>query len=145
MLYNILVHAHSGLRWLVLILLLAAIITAFRKWQGRDEYTAGDNRLYVWALVSTHIQVTLGLILYFLSPKVDFNLISEKLYRFYTVEHISTMLIAVVLITIGRARSRRAPGPINKHRTIFIFFALGLLLILAAIPWPFRIPGAGWF
>ncbi|MFC5412913.1 cytochrome B [Larkinella bovis] len=150
--YNILLHLHSGLRWVVLLLLLAAIATAFRKWQGRDEYTAGDNKLYVFAMVATHTQFLIGLILYFLSPKVgigtgmDFGTIMrESLYRFYTVEHIVGMLIAVVLITIGRSKSRRLNGPIQKHRTVFIFFGLGLLVILASIPWPFRIPGAGWF
>ncbi|GAB3934138.1 cytochrome B [Larkinella terrae] len=152
MLYNILVHTHSGLRWIVLILLLAAIVTAFRKWQGRDEYTPGNNKLYLFALIATHTQFTIGLILYFLSPKVplfdgiDFGTIMKTaIYRFYSVEHIVGMLIAVVLITIGRSKSRRISGPVQKHRTVFMFYGLGLLAILISIPWPFRIPGAGWF
>ncbi|WP_128548499.1 cytochrome B [Larkinella soli] len=153
MLYNILVHAHSGLRWIVLLLLLAAVITSFRKWQAKDDYTSGDNKLYLFTLIATHTQVLLGLILYFISPKVpifgsdiDFGTImKETLYRFYTVEHITGMLIAAVLITIGRSRSRRMGGATQKHRTVFTFFALGLLIILVSIPWPFRIPGAGWF
>lgn len=152
MFYNILLHAHSGLRWVVLILLLAAIATSFRKWQARDEYTTGDNKLYLFTLIATHTQFLIGLILYFLSPKVplgsgiDFgSIMRESLYRFYTVEHIAGMLIAVVLITIGRSKSRRLSGPIQKHRTVFVFFGLGLLVILASIPWPFRIPGAAWF
>ncbi|MGV3558349.1 cytochrome B [Larkinella arboricola] len=152
MFYNILLHAHSGLRWIVLILLLAAIVTAFRKWQAHDEYTPGDNKLYLFALIATHTQFLIGLILYFISPKVplgtgvDFgSIMRESIYRFYTVEHIAGMLIAVVLITIGRSKSRRLSGPIQKHRTVFVFFGLGLLVILASIPWPSRIPGAGWF
>ena len=147
MLYNILVHAHSGLRWIVLILLLVAVFTAFRKWQGRDDYTTGDNKLYLWALIAVHTQVLLGLIMYFMSPKVQFDAsyFSDKVYRFFTVEHIAGMLIAAVLITIGRSRSRRMSGAIHKHKTVFIFFLLGLVLILASIPWPFRIPGSNWF
>lgn len=147
MLYNILVHAHAGLRWIVLILLLVAIVTAFRKWQGRDDYTTGDNKLYLWTLIAVHTQVLLGLVLYFLSPKVQFDpsYFSDKIYRFFTVEHITGMLIAAVLITIGRSRSRRMSGAIRKHKTVFIFFGIGLLIILASIPWPGRIPGATWF
>jgi len=143
--YNGLVHAHSGLRWVVLILLLASVVNAATKRNPSSTYTAGDNKLYLFTLVSTHIQLVLGLILYFISPKVDFSLISEKLYRFYTVEHLTGMIIAIALITVGRARSRRAENAAAKHRSIFIFFGLGLLLILVSIPWPFRIPGAGWF
>ncbi|GAB3340672.1 cytochrome B [Larkinella ripae] len=152
MFYTILLRAHSGLRWIVLVLLLAAIVTAFRKWQARDEYTAGDNKLYLFTLIATHTQFLIGLILYFISPKVplgtgvDFGTIMrESLYRFYTVEHLAGMLIAVVLITIGRSKSRRLSNAIQKHRTVFVFFGLGLVLILVSIPWPFRIPGAGWY
>ncbi|MGA0559102.1 cytochrome B [Larkinella sp. VNQ87] len=151
--YNALLHAHSGLRWVVLLLLLAAIVTSFRKWQARDEYTAGDNKLYLFTLIATHTQFLIGLILYFISPKVPIfgggmsfgEVMKESIYRFYTVEHITGMLIAVVLITIGRSKSRRMGGPIQKHRTVFTFFGLGLIAILISIPWPFRIPGAGWF
>ncbi|GAA4406201.1 cytochrome B [Nibrella viscosa] len=145
MLYNILVHAHSGLRWLLLILLLAAIAVAFSKWRSRDEYAASDNKLYVFAMVLTHIQLLIGLILYFLSPKVDFGMMSEKIYRFYTAEHTVGMLIAIALITVGRVRSRKAANAVDKHRHVFVFYGLGLLVILLSIPWPFRIPGAGWF
>ena len=153
MFYNILVRAHSGLRWVVLILLLAAIVTAFRKWQGRDEYTPGNNKLYLFTLIATHTQFLIGLILYFISPKVPLfdsgidmgTIMKTALYRFYTIEHMIGMLIAVVLITIGRSKSRRISGPVQKHRTVFIFFGLGLLVILISIPWPFRIPGVGWF
>ncbi|RRB00992.1 cytochrome B [Larkinella rosea] len=153
MFYTILVRAHSGLRWIVLIVLLAAIVTAFRKWQGRDEYTPGNNKLYLFALIATHTQFTIGLILYFLSPKVGWfaegidvgTIMKTAIYRFYSIEHIFGMLIAVALITIGRSKSRRLSGPVQKHRTVFMFYGLGLLAILISIPWPFRIPGAGWF
>ncbi len=143
MFYTILVKAHSGLRWVVLLLLVAAVITAFRKWQGRANYSATDNKIYLFALISVHIQLVLGLVLYFISPKVNFELISDKLYRFYTVEHTVGMLLAIVLITVGRSRSRRMSGDGLKHRTVAIFYGIGLLLILVSIPWPFRNLGAG--
>lgn len=138
---NALVHAHSGLRYVVLALLIAAISIAYSKWQNNET---ADSKIYSYALISCHIQLLLGLILYVISPKVDFSMIGDKLYRFYTMEHVLMMIIAIVLITVGRVRSRKAEGS-ARHRTIMYFYAMGLILILVSIPWPFRNLGAGWF
>ncbi|RYF49222.1 MAG: cytochrome B [Cytophagaceae bacterium] len=143
--YSGLVHAHSGLRWIALVLLLAAVVVAIGKWQGRSGYTDGNRKLYLFTLIAVHTQLLLGLALFFISPKVNFSLISEKLYRFYTVEHTAGMLIAIILVTIGYSRSKRATDAVTKQRLIGIFYGIGLLLILASIPWPFRIVGANWF
>jgi hypothetical protein len=138
---NILLHAHSGLRYVVLALLLAAIFTAYSKWQKADT---GDSKVYLFAMIATHTQLLIGLILYFMSPKVNFSLIKEKVFRFYSIEHGFMMIIAIVLITIGRARAKKLVGA-DKHRTVLYFYAMALLIILAAIPWPFRNLGSGWF
>lgn len=143
--YPGLVHAHSGLRWIALILLLAAVVTAIGKWQSRGGYTEGNRKLYLFTLISIHTQLILGLLLLFISPKVNFSLLSEKLYRFYSVEHTVGMLLAITLVTIGYSRSKRASDATTKQRLIGIFYGLGLVLILVSIPWPFRIVGAGWF
>ncbi len=143
--YSGLVHAHSGLRWIALILLVAAVATAIGKWQGRSGYTDGNRKLYLFTLISVHTQLLLGIVLLFISPKVNFGMMSEKLYRFYGAEHTTGMLIAIILITIGYSRSKRASDATAKHRLVAIFYGIGLLLILASIPWPFRIAGAGWF
>lgn len=141
--YSGLVHAHSGLRWIALVLLVAAVVVAIGKWQGRSGYTDGNRKLYLFTLIAVHTQLIIGLILYVISPKVNFSLISDKLYRFYTVEHTAGMLIAIVLITIGYSRSKRTTDAIAKQRLIGIFYGIGLLLILVSIPWPFRNLGAG--
>ena len=143
--YSGLVHAHSGLRWIALFLLAAAVVVAISKWQGKSGYTDGNRKLYLFTLIAIHTQLIIGLILYFISPKVDFSMLSEKLYRFYTVEHTTGMLIAIILITIGYSLSKRALDTTRKQRLIGIYYGLGLLLILASIPWPFRIIGAGWY
>ncbi len=143
--YSGLVHAHSGLRWVALVLLIAAVVTAVSRWQNRSSYTDSNRKVYLFTLISVHTQLVLGLVLLFISPKVNFSMISEKLYRFYSVEHTVGMLLAIILITIGYSRSKRANSDTTKHRLIGVFYGLGLLLILASIPWPFRIPGAGWF
>lgn len=138
---NILLHAHSGLRYVVLGLLIAAIFTAYSNWQKGSQ---GDSKLYLFTLIATHTQLLIGLVLYFMSPKVNFDLISEKVFRFYSIEHVFMMLIAIVLITVGRVRSKKLTGA-DKHRTVLYFYALALIIILVAIPWPFRNLGAGWF
>lgn len=143
--YSGLVHAHSGLRWIALVLLLAAVAVAIGKWQGRSGYTDGNRKLYLFTLIAVHTQLLLGLVLFFISPKVNFSLLSDKVYRFYTVEHTAGMLIAIILVTIGYSRSKRATDAVTKQRLIGIFYGIGLLLILASIPWPFRILGANWF
>lgn len=143
--YTGLVHAHSGLRWIALILLVAAVAVAIGKWQGRSGYTDSNRKLYLFTLIAVHTQLLIGLILYVISPKVNFSLLSEKLYRFYTVEHTVGMLIAIVLITIGYSRSKRVADAVTKQRLISVFYGIGLILILASIPWPFRIAGSGWY
>ena len=143
MFYNILVHAHSGLRYVVLLLLIAAVADGFR----RSEAGSEKNKLALFALIFTHLQLVLGLILYFISPKVQFagEVMKDAVLRFYTVEHISLMLIAVVLITVGYSRGKKLlPAAAGYRRTAF-FYLIGLVLILISIPWPFRNLGAGWF
>jgi membrane protein DedA with SNARE-associated domain len=96
----------------------------------------------------THIQLLGGLILYFISPYVKFEggVMKDAVARFYTVEHISMMLIAVALITIGYSKAKRAANSAAKGKTTFWFYLIGLLVILAAIPWPFRSGlGGGWY
>lgn len=143
--YTGLLHTHSGLRWIALLLLVVSVVTALQKWQGQGGYTDGNRKLYLFTLISVHLQLVVGLILYFISPKVDFSMMSDKVYRFYTVEHITGMLIAIILITIGYSRSKRATDALTKQRLITIFYGIGLLIILAMIPWPFRSLGAGMF
>ena len=94
-----------------------------------------------------HIQLLLGLVLLFISPKVNFSpdSWSNAAVRFYTMEHSLMMIIAVVLVTIGGAKMKRIENYTGKYKTMLIYNAIALLIILAMIPWPFRGLGAGWF
>ncbi|SMO97036.1 cytochrome B [Gracilimonas mengyeensis] len=145
--YTGLLHAHSGLRWIVLVLILWAIIKAFSGWMGGKEYTKSDRLSALFALIFTHIQLLLGLVLYFVSPKVQFtaDMMKTTLLRFYTMEHLVLMLVAIVLITMGFSKAKRLTDAVAKHKKVAIYYGIGLLLILAGIPWPFRGFGAGWF
>lgn len=143
--YTGLVHAHSGLRWVALLLLLAAVLVSVSRWLGANSFTDGNRKLYLFTLISVHTQLVLGLILYVISPLVNFSGLSDRVIRFYTVEHITIMLLAIIAITVGYSRSKRATNDTQKHRLVGIFYGIGLLLILVGIPWAFRNLGAGNF
>lgn len=144
--YSILKHAHSGLRYFVIIFLLLAIITSFMNWQKNKSYTASDKRWPLMAMIFCHIQLILGLILYFISPMVRFSgdVMKDAVGRFYTVEHISLMIIALILITVGHAKGKRLIGDVKRYKVIFTYYLIGFILIMVSIPWPFRALGAGW-
>jgi hypothetical protein len=143
---EILKHAHSGLRWVVFVLILIAIYNALTK-KGKSNFTSADARVNSLTTMFTHIQFILGLILYFISPKVIFaaGWMKDASTRFYGMEHIVMMLLAVVLITIGSAKSKRAQTDEAKFKSTLLFFSMALIVIFAAIPWPFRNLGGGWF
>jgi uncharacterized membrane protein YozB (DUF420 family) len=145
--YDILVKSHSGLRWIALALLLAAIINALLG-KGKNNYEKKDKMINLFAMVFLHVQLLLGLILYFISPKVTFveGWMKVSQSRFFGLEHILMMIIAIVLVTIGRKKAEKATEPAKKHAKILVWYLIGLVLIFAAIPWPFRNLGVtSWF
>jgi len=144
--YNGLLHAHSGLRWVVLILLLAAIFNAFSK-KKSGVWTAKDKKISLFAMIFVHVQLLIGLVLYFISPKVSFTegFMKDDLLRFYTIEHVLLMVVAIALITVGYSKSKKSATDANKFGAVARFYLVGLILILGSIPWPFRDLGAGWF
>ncbi len=144
MLYPIFLTLHSILRWLVILSGLFAIIRALTGISFRRGWMAMDNRAGLWFITILDIQVLVGIILYiFLSPTTTKALenfsaaMANPTARFFSVEHVAAMIIAVVIAHISRTLTRRAPKAIQKHRRMAIGFALSLIVILAAIPWPF--------
>ncbi|MCJ8210611.1 cytochrome B [Mucilaginibacter sp. RS28] len=133
--YNIVKYLHSGFRFVVIILLVLAILQSLSGWLGRRRYTEGNRKLNLFAMISAHTQLLIGLILYFLSPFVQFNSSTMKtpLTRFWTMEHITMMIIALVLITIGHSRSKKLNAPEAKHKSIAIFYIIAMILIILAI------------
>lgn len=139
-------HLHSGWRWIVLLLLVAAIGNALMKWRSGKTFSESDRKLGLFALISTHLQIVFGLVLYFLSPLVSFEegVMKNDVTRFFTVEHLTLMIVAAVLITIGYSRSKRQADGTKKFKTQFIFYLIGLAIILYSIPWPGGQYGGGW-
>jgi hypothetical protein len=142
-----LIHLHSGLRWVALILLVYAILNAIAA-RNSNEYTKKDKMVNLFTMVSLHIQLVLGFILYFTSQKVNFSdgWMKDPEQRFYGLEHISLMIIAIALVTFARGKAERSNDANAKHKKIRIWFTVALLLILISIPWPFRGNlGGAWF
>ena len=144
--YSFFVHIHAGLRWLVLIFILIAIFNSAYKLSKHSLTNNKDSIFNRLSLIFMHLQLVFGLVLYFISPKVIFSAASMKdsVLRFFLVEHILLMIIAVILITIGYVKSKRAIVESKKYKLLVIYYSIALLLILAAIPWPFRGLGS-WF
>lgn len=144
--HTALLRSHSGLRWLLLIGFISSIIVLYRA--SKKSTPSNKVKPYVlFTLIITHIQLILGLVLYFISPKVVFQATSMKnsVLRFYLVEHISLMLIAIIIVTIGYVKWKKAAEGTAKMKQLFWYYTVALLLILLSIPWPFRIAGAAWF
>lgn len=145
--YNILLHLHSVSRWAILIFLVLALVKAFSGWFGKKPFTESDKKPALYTFIFSHIQLLLGFGLYFISPFVSFEegAIKNEVYRFYTMEHFSMMLIAIIIISVGYILSKKAKVEVTKFKRIAVFYLIGLIIILAAIPWPFRFANAGWF
>lgn len=135
--YNFLLGLHSGLRYIVLLLLAIAIIMAILALFGKKEYSATNRKINLFTMIATHTQLLAGLILYFVSPLVQYGNMGEAMKntitRYWTVEHGVLMLFAVALITVGHARSKKGELAINKHRAIALYYGLALLVIVVAI------------
>lgn len=138
---EVLVFFHSLLRYAVLILLVMSVFFAFRGLLTNGPILIGERKVFIFSVIACHIQLALGFVLYWL--KFDTYNSTNAIGRFWKFEHMGTMLIAIVLITLGRALSKRAKSERKKQLMIGVFYLIGLLLILTMIPWPGTEAGYG--
>ena len=141
--YSIVLSLHSWSRWLVVIFGLIAVFRALGGWQGRRLYLGADNGMGAAFVGSMHLQLLLGLILYLgLSPlglktmeAAGGAAMKDPVARFWGVEHITAMILAVIFAQVGRSLSKKATEPVRKHKLAFIWFSIALVLVLLMIPW----------
>lgn len=134
---------HSYWAYLVLLVLVLATFNALIKFFGDKEFDAKDFRISLFALITMHIQLLIGIVLYFM--KDYFSMIEQaggmgevmknSGLRNLVVEHPLTMIIAVVLITIGYSKHKKKLTSKSKFKMLAIFYTLTLVLVLAKIPW----------
>jgi hypothetical protein len=144
--FSVLLQVHNILRWVILLLLLLSILQSFVGWKKHRELREGDAKLWLFTMISVHTTLLIGLILLLfgrygiLSSGLPegVNLMQDKFYRFFWVEHPVGMLIATALITLGRGVVKKQIADPLKYKRAFWFFLLALVIIMATIPWPFR-------
>lgn len=145
--YPFILQTHSILRYAVLLMLVVVIVRfIFAKLFPR-QYNATDERLNLVTLMLVHLQFLIGLILYLVSPitrEAMNNMaaaMKDETLRFWAVEHFTIMVIAVIIITVGRIRTRKnGLRSEEKFRRLIIFYSIGLVLIIAGIPWERLLP-----
>lgn len=134
---------HSLIRWAVLLFGVLTLINALSGFIKKRVYTNSDDKSNLFFMISCDVQLLLGLLLYFSNGWFDKmkdlgNNMKDPYNRFFTMEHLSVMLLAWILVHVGRASVKRAKTDVAKHKKMLIFFGTALLLILVSIPWPFR-------
>ena len=140
--YNIVRSLHSYWAYLVLLVLIIAAVNAIIKTLGDKDYEANDFRKALFTLILSHIQLLIGLVLYFVSPRLQMfselgmgEIMKDSVNRLYLVEHPLINIIAVALITIGYSKHKKKLTSEAKSKTIAIFYTIALLLFLSRIPW----------
>ncbi len=140
--YTGLLHTHNLFRWLILLTLVIALILYYSGWLGNKKWLKRDNIVGLLLTIFVDFQFVIGILLYaFYSPitkSVFANFgaaMKNSDLRFYAVEHILIMLIALVLTHVGRVKAKKALLPVKKHKLHAIFFTIVLILFLIAIPW----------
>lgn len=143
MTYDILLPLHTWVRWAALLALIITIVrAAWGFWQKRD-FTQTDHLFRHWTATILHIQLIIGMLLYAKSGLVRLfwsNLgtsANNWQLSFFNLLHPALMLVAIVLITIGSALAKRRTSDEAAFKTIMIWYSIGLLIILLAIPWSF--------
>ncbi|SHI63047.1 hypothetical protein SAMN04488096_103102 [Mesonia phycicola] len=145
--YTAIYHLHSYWAYLVLLVVVLATLNAIVGAVTKRSYAPKDFRVSLFALICTHIQLLIGIILFFLSPKIVWftegipvkDIMGDSVLRLYNVEHPLLMIVAIALITIGYSKHKKKLSSAPKFKTLAIFYPLALIAMLAMIPW------AAWF
>ncbi|MEP2668212.1 MAG: cytochrome B [Cyclobacteriaceae bacterium] len=133
--YTGLLHTHSSLRYVVLLLLVIVVAKSMVGLISKKPFEKTDEKLTLWLMIATHVQLLVGLILYFVSPFVQFgaNTMKDAITRYWTVEHSFVMLIAIVFITMARTSTKKLTESKAKHKRVFVMTTIALVLIVLGI------------
>jgi hypothetical protein len=141
--YHTFLVIHSIFRWLVFISLIYATFRAYKGWFEKKSFLKADQSVRIWTMTIAQVELVIGLVLYFISPMIEYFLhnfkeaVQHKDIRFFGMEHSLMMIIAVTLITIGSIISKRKSTDLKKFKALAIWFSIALFILLLFIPWPF--------
>jgi membrane-associated HD superfamily phosphohydrolase len=135
--YEFIQKFHSGWAFLTILVLVIAVVNSLLGKRSNKEFTSKDRKIALFALIGTHTQLLVGLVVYFSSPLglAALGQMKEASLRLTSLEHPLINIIAIVLITIGWSKHKKATTSEAKFKSIAIFYGLGLVLILSRIPW----------
>lgn len=138
-LYTGLREFHSIVAYILLATLIISILFTFISYVQKQAFTDTNRKVALIGFISAHLQLLIGLILYFVSPLGISNFsgaaMKDPMSRLFMLEHPLTMIIAIVLITIGYSKAKKLKEDNKRYSKILIFYTLGLILILIRIPW----------
>lgn len=129
---------HSYWSYLILVILVLAVINAIIGLTSKKEFGNKDLRLGLFTLIFSHIQLLIGLALYFgngYAGRISGEVMKDSDLRFVIIEHPITMILAIVLITVGWSKHKKKTESSAKFKTFAIFYGIALLLVLSRIPW----------
>ena len=128
---------HSYWAYLVLLIVIITVVNSIIAIAKKRDFTDKDLRLGLFTLIINHIQLLIGFVVYFSggwSSQISGEVMKNAASRFVVIEHPLTMIIAIVLITVGWSRHKKKEGK-AKFSTFVIFYGLALILILLRLPW----------
>lgn len=133
--YQGILYLHSIVRYFILIMLIVVIVQSLLGMVNKKQYGSMDNRLGLFLFILTHTQLLIGIILYFISPAVQFSgaAMKEASTRYWLVEHNTAMIIAIILISVARISSKKLANDADKHRRMFILNTIALAIIIVTI------------
>ncbi|GAA5521393.1 cytochrome B [Aliifodinibius salicampi] len=132
-------HLHSYIAYIVLAVLLGVFFYTLINFINKKTFTESARKISLAGLIAAHIQLLIGLVLYFISPMGISNFSGEAMgdamSRLYMLEHPLTMIIGIILITVGYSKAKNGKDDAGRYKKILIYYGLGIFLILLRIPW----------
>ena len=141
-----LLHLHNLLRWIILILLILSIVKSFVGMKTKKTFDTSDKKVWLFTMIAAHITLLLGLyqwllgrygLLSYVKPE-GVSMMKDPYLRFFQMEHPVSMLIAILFITLGYGMAKKNVDDSIKYKKALRYFVLALILIMVAVPWPFR-------
>ncbi len=130
-----LIHAHSGLRYLIFLVLIIVLVKSIMNLAGKKEWAAGDTKLTMILMASTHLQLLLGFIMYLFVFQYYHLMgdMDDPISRWKAVEHMATMVIFVILVSVLHIVNKK-PNKKNKNRRALILAISAIITGLSGIP-----------
>lgn len=140
--YETVLFIHSYWAYLVLLILIIASVNSLVGYFSNKEYGATNFRIALFTLITAHIQLLIGIVLFFTAPYLRAfgevgmgGVMKDSTLRLYIVEHPLIMIIAIALITIGYSKHKKKLTSKPKFKFLAIFYTIALVLMLSRIPW----------